>query len=314
MKKTTEILIFYTFLKIISALTWKQNPSPEIQFLDVGQGDAILINAPGPKWILIDGGEDFTVSWYLNQVFPLNNCHLDAVFLTHPHSDHLGGLVRVLNQCTVDRIFYSPISCESSLCGEWENLISNAGFGIRKKPIVESFSLGDKYILDEKSYLYCLWPSRDFVEKIRQDIDSRKSVNLNNISTVILLDSGEFEALLTGDAELEIWEKIRSAWLAESKIENSGLNTLEPQSADTFHIMSQIDGKLDAYKLPHHGSKNGLDHEIWLRLNPFLSVISVGKDNKFNHPSKEVLDWFVENKAYYKRTDLEGTVKIRYNF
>lgn len=314
MKKTTQILIVYTFLKVILALTWKQNLSSELQFLDVGQGDAILISASGPKWVLIDGGENFTVSWYLNQVFPLNNCHLDAVFLTHPHSDHLGGLVRVLNQCVVDKIFYSPIPCESSLCGEWENLISDVDFGIREKPIVKTFLLGDKYTLDEKSYLYCLWPSEDFVEEMRQDLDSGKSVNLNNISTVILLDSGDFEALLTGDAELEVWEKIKSAWLSESKTEDLGLSTLEPQDTETFHILSQIDENLDVYKLPHHGSKNGLDHEIWLKLNPLLSVISVGKDNKFNHPSKEVLDWLTENKVHYKRTDLESTVKIRYNF
>jgi len=109
----------------------------------------------------------------------------------------------------------------------------------------------------------------------------------------MFFDSGDFEVLLTGDAEQEVLAEINPDLLSGE-----------------FHFLN---GPLEIYKLSHHGAKNGFNAGFWQNLNPLLSVISVGEENKFGHPHEEVIEWLDNKDAKYRRTDVEGTIKIRYN-
>jgi len=284
MRNHLILFIFYTFLKLLIYLDQHVRFFPELVFFDVGQGDAIFITTPQKKAILIDGGPGYTVSHKLNSYFPLNNCHLEAVFLTHPHADHLEGLNRVLDNCHIKRIFYTPAVYESSLYDDFQETALKK---TKNGALVTPFLSGDIYKPEKFGNLvfFGVWPPNHYIGKSLS--------NINNVSTMLFLDFGKFEALITGDAELEVLREINSSFIKNE--------------------FGFLDGSLEVYKLSHHGAKNGFNAEFWNNLNPLLTVISVGAVNKFGHPHPEVLDWLENVNARYLRTDIEGNIKIRYN-
>ncbi len=236
-----------------------------VQVLDVGQGDAILVTTANNHTILIDGGAGFEVDSYL----PFPECHLDVVVLTHPHSDHLEGLYRVLQRCSVDVVLFNDISYESSLYTSWQELMKNF--------VVRTASVEDRFSMDGVDF-YVLWPPQGDL--------SRFLDNVNNVSIVLFMDYGKFEAVFTGDAEKEVLDRV-----------------------DISPVWGLIDGNFDLYKVPHHGARNALSTRFIQMLDPANFVISVGKDNHFGHPHSEVLEFLSGRRIY--RTDLDGTVKFR---
>ena len=272
MKNTLIMFTAYAVLKMILFIDLQLRFIPEVTFLNVGQGDSILIVTPDGKKLLVDGGPDFTADSYLNDYFPLNNCSLEAVFLTHPHQDHLEGLLRVLDHCKVRSVFYNEVSYSSGLYLEWAERLEE-----RASNTVRPFVAGDSLLLGELE-LYGLWPSPEYLK----NPDS----NINNSSLVFLVKHGNFEALLTGDAEDPVLRQLPTP---------------------------SVKGRLDVYKLSHHGSRNGLNYAFWKALNPINTVISVGVGNSFGHPHADVLGILQNEATLIRRTDVDGTVKIRYN-
>jgi len=104
---------------------------------------------------------------------------------------------------------------------------------------------------------------------------------------VVFLDYGYFEAILTGDAT----EKVLGLM-------------------DYSFVQDDIDGDLDVLKIPHHGSKYSLHKAFYNKTNPEKCVISVGKDNKFGHPSSEVVNFLKDQGCEVLRTDEIGDIKI----
>jgi len=110
------------------------------------------------------------------------------------------------------------------------------------------------------------------------NIDPEKA---NNYSVVVKLTYGKFDALFTGDIEDEISDKL----------------------ADNYNFNA-----VEYLEVPHHGSKNGLSEKLLLEVNPQIAVISVGKNNRFGHPSQEVLDILKNTKTL--RTDQLGDIVV----
>jgi len=134
--------------------------------------------------------------------------------------------------------------------------------------------------LDGHTQLVVVWPDPFF-----NQID-----NINNTSVSILLDWGNFEALFLGDLEKK----------ASSKI-NKDL------------ILKYLDGPLDFYKVPHHGSIDSNNPELYDFLKPEICAVSVGLDNKFKHPSSVTLAALEERGCHVLRTDQEGTIEVLIN-
>lgn len=132
---------------------------------------------------------------------------------------------------------------------------------------------GDRIRLGEAS-LDILWPRED---------ESSVSANPNNFSIVSLLKFHDFEALLPGDQEFSEAEKM----LTEVKLPI-----------------------VEVLKVAHHGSKNGLNSKIISVLRPQISIISVGKNNKYGHPSPQTLKLLTDFGSKILRTDLDGTVEV----
>lgn len=168
--------------------------SLKVHFLNVGQGDSIYIRTPDEVDVLIDGGPDKTVLNELGEVMPFWDRDIDVMVLTHPHSDHVTGLVEVLRRFEVKKVYYTGVVHTAPDYIAWLEEIKK-----QKIPLLvvkEKFDLQ----LGEKAQLEFLWPVEDFTNK--------KVSNLNNTSIVNRLVFGDNQILLTGDIEEEVEEKL----------------------------------------------------------------------------------------------------------
>lgn len=173
----------------LAVFTRGQNPFLEVDFFDVGQGDAIFIEAPNGNQILIDGGPDDTILEKLGEEMPFHDRSIDLVILTHPEQDHINGLVEVLKNYHIEHILYTGVVRDTSAYKEWSRLI-------REKNIPLTIAQAGQVIyLSPQIKLYILWPS--------QDLSGQRLKNNNNASIVIRLVYGQAEFLFTGDIEKE---------------------------------------------------------------------------------------------------------------
>jgi len=164
----------------------------EVSFLDVGQGDAIFIEAPNHKQILIDGGPDASVLTELGTVMPWYDRSIDMVIATHMDRDHIGGLHDVLLYYDVDYIGTNGTSGTTSTADTFHELIldENAENSVLRTGKIITIDA------EEDIYIEILWP------------DDAQDYSTNDGSIVILLVYGQTEFLLTGDISSEIENNI----------------------------------------------------------------------------------------------------------
>jgi len=163
--------------------------SLELVIFNVGQGDSIFIRTPNHRNILIDGGPDNTVVYKLGQYLPFYDRTIDLMILTHPHDDHLTGLIEVLKRYRVEKVISTGVVASSVNYSTWLQLIKDhqIDFEVIDRPA--------KMVLDNQVRLVFLSPAQSFL--------NQKVKNLNNSSVVAKLVFGQFSAWLVGDYELE---------------------------------------------------------------------------------------------------------------
>jgi competence protein ComEC len=160
-----------------------------VSFLDVGQGEAILIQR-GNQQVLIDGGpHPQTLAMELSERMPFWDRTIELVVLTHPHEDHLSGLVEVLERYEVEQVLYPDLECDSPLYEEWCRLIDANDIDCTTAQDGQEIELGEGLIMD------VLHPPPELLEGTGSD--------LNNNSTVLRLEMGRVSFLFTGDIEWE---------------------------------------------------------------------------------------------------------------
>ena len=265
-----KIIVVYIIFSF-HGLTGSGNGYLEIEFWDVGQGDAIYISTPNGKKILIDGGDNFEVDYKVSKLMPFYSCYLDLVILTHPHYDHLYGLNRIMRRCKIGAVMFNDVDYPSRDFELFKEM--------SKKFNIKNVYAGDSFTIDKVEFKV-LWPSKDFL--------NRKITDINDVSIIILLDYGDFEVLLTGDATDKVLGKI-----------------------DLDSVKSLIDGEFDVLKVPHHGSKYSLEKRFYADLKPKKCIISVGAINKFGHPSPDAIKYFEETGCEIFRTDEMGDIKMK---
>jgi competence protein ComEC len=186
-------IIFGLFLIFIYFfLISEKKKDLEIYFLDVGQGDSILIKTVDNFNILIDGGPDKKVLNGLSKHLSWFSGKIDLLILTHPHDDHVAGLIDVLDRYKIKQIFYTGVVHNSPAYLEWLNKVK-----INKIP-VNIIDCEQEIVLNNLK-LNFIYPNKSLLNK--------KVDNLNNSSIVFKLSYFDFSILLAGDAEQEI-EKI----------------------------------------------------------------------------------------------------------
>jgi len=184
----TVILVTFCFLAFIFYLEFGQTDFQFIVF-DVGQGDAIFVRTPGHYDILIDGGPDNEVVYKLGEYLPFYDREIDLMVLTHPHADHVVGLIEVLNRYKVKKIFTTGVLYYSPDYLVWLDKIKE------KNIPVEIIDSQRTLVLPDQTRLEILFPDHSLEGK---EID-----NVNNASIVAKLTYKETEILLTGDYEDE---------------------------------------------------------------------------------------------------------------
>ena len=275
-KKAVLIVLAITLLIIIVQLFYPAD-NLEVNFINVGEGDCILIKAPNNINILIDGGgtpqSEFDVG--SNIVIPylrrkgINE--IDLLILTHPHIDHLEGLLPVLKEIKVDMVLDGGLPCDSLEYQEFISLILKKGLPYHKA------KAGDNIIFCNNLEILLLNPL--------YDSDFYEESDFNNGSIVVKLFYKNADFLFTGDIEEATEEKLL-----------------------IWHNILQS----DILKVGHHGSATSTNVEFLDKVDPSIAVLTVGK-NSFGHPSQKVIERLEDRNIKIYRTDENGTVIIRTN-
>jgi beta-lactamase superfamily II metal-dependent hydrolase len=246
----------------------------QVHVLNVGQGDSILIIAPGGKTVLVDAGVPGSGKVVMNALQHYNVKQIDLMVATHAHADHIGGADEVLKAVKVTTVLDSRVPNTTKNYEDFLNAIKQTGAQY------VGASPGQKFDLGGNARLTVLAPIQPFFKQS----EIRSGGNEPNANSVVTrLDYGDFSMLLTGDAEAETEERIMA---------NGG------------NITARV------LKVGHHGSRYA-SSEKFLRAGKFeAAVISDGIDNRYGHPSQEALDRLRTLGIKLYRTDLEGEITI----
>ena len=194
--KILLILGIFTVLVVAPVFWYLYNPihQLEVVFFDIGQGDAILIKTPFGQNVLIDGGPDNTVIKRLSENLAWWDKKIDLMILTHPHDDHVSGLIDVIKRYKVEKILYTGVVHSSPNYLVWLELIRD-----RKIPLT---IIDRPQIIEfgENCELQIIYP--------RESLLGKEVSNLNNSSIVIQLVYGQTKFLLAGDIELEAEQEL----------------------------------------------------------------------------------------------------------
>ncbi|KUK77783.1 MAG: comEC [candidate division WS6 bacterium 34_10] len=212
---TFLILALYSFL----FGSFGGSNDPEIIFFDVGQGDSILVQE-GDFQVLVDGGPDDTVIFKLAKRMPSYDKNIEIVILTHPHEDHIRGLMNVLDEYSVERVFINKIEYENKL---YEDLLEDYGELIAEVTLGDKFKYGDI----EGEIIYPILNKHS--DKYIQD------KNINNESVVVLLNIKGKRTLLMGDAEREEeYKLLQEVQLGNIYILKAGHHCSKTATSDMF--------------------------------------------------------------------------------
>jgi competence protein ComEC len=245
-----------------------------VHFIDIGQGDAVLIECDDyNQWTLIDAGDRFKDSIAKLRSY-LESQDVEIIHLlvaTHPHADHIGGMSMVLQEFTVLLVADSGYEATSALWRDYKEFLMTT-------PIPVIFPRRGDVIQLGNLELYVLHPS-DPVDRY---------ANTNNSSVVIRLEYGDVSFLFTGDVEAE----------GESEM----LSELGNSASELLDV--------DILKVAHHGSRTSSSEAFLSVVTPEVAVISVGEGNRYGLPDEEALHALAEVGAEVYRTDYDGTVVI----
>lgn len=245
-----------------------------IVFCDVGQGDAIFVKTPGGSTILIDGGPDNAVLHCLEKYEPFWSRKLSFVILTHPHADHLQGLLYVFDRYHVGTFITEDL--QNTTFG-YRELMSK----VQEQKVPTRYVLAGTQIHVGSVVFDIIGPTASFLHTTSPNGIIGENKEFASVETLITFKS--FTALLTGDSQ------------ADELID--GLQNNKSLSISVLQV-------------PHHGSASGLSREVVQQLRPVLGVISVGKNNRYGHPNPFTLALLREADVPIKRTDQNGDVEI----
>lgn len=246
-----------------------------IVFCNVGQGDGIFIITPANKHILLDGGPNDEILSCLSRHMPFWERTIDVMILSHPHADHLNGLIPVLERYTVRYFATEPLANKTA---GYDALLRE----IKKQKVKSKDILaGDRIRIEKGITIDILGPSEEFLKRTSPKGTIGESSEFGSL--IQLLSYGDFDVLLDGDSQV------------------TGMK----QAAQGDALRKRI----EVLQVPHHGSKYGLDESLIKAINPKLAVISVGKNN-YGHPAPKIITLLQNEKVKYLRTDVDGEIEI----
>jgi competence protein ComEC len=240
-------------------------------FLDVGQGDAIFIQAPNGNQLLVDGGPGNAVLPVLSRVMPWGDTSIDTILATHADADHIGGLAQVIERYHVGHFIENGVGSKTRTYARLQETVdkNNLTHTIARR--------GMHFVLDPQKNIYfeVLAPG--------DELSSYKDTNDGSIVGRLVYGNTSF--MLTGDGTLTTESAIMKSYPSE-KIASTVL------------------------KLGHHGSHTS-SGESWLRVvAPSVAVVSAGAHNRYGHPHQNVIERVRSFGIPILYTGTQGTIEM----
>jgi competence protein ComEC len=256
------------------AVAERMDRASTLTVLDVGQGDAILLQSVRGTRMLVDGGPDpDRLLVALDERIPAWDRRLDVVVLTHPHEDHVAGLAVLLRRYTIGRVLEPGMHGPGPGWAAWDAALAG------RRPPRATIGTGGHLQLDEIG-LTVLWPDAGAVPIDPPDTGT----GINNVSIVLLGQVGARRFLLAGDIE---------------------------QGIDPI-LLGRGLPRVDVLKVAHHGSATASTQAFLDAVRPSVAIASAGAGNPYGHPAPSTLARLREHGARVYHTDKDGTVEIRF--
>lgn len=237
-----------------------------VHFIDVGQADATLLQSGG-EYCLVDAGDTDSEQALMNYLEQRGVTRLKLLVMSHPHADHIGSMAAVLQKIEVEQVLLPDFDKApyptTRLFETVMQAIEDSGAAVTTAGAGQSFPVGNGSL-------------RVLAAGVETD-------NYNDLSQVLLFESGELSVLLSGDGE--------------KPVEQAALETGAVPQADVF-------------KAAHHGSDTSNTLDFLRAIRPQYVVISCGLGNSYGHPHAGALERFEQVGAQVLRTDQDGSVVI----
>ena len=265
------------FCAAVGILGYRLDKMLQITCLDVGQGEASVVEFPSGQVIMIDGGSSNKSETCRYQILPYLKyrgiSYVEAVFISHTDGDHINGIYQFLEWMgqglTTLRVGYLVLPKWEKPPKEWQDLVELAE---KAKVKVEMAERGDVFRL------------KDACVKVLAPQEGASGENVNEDAMVLQVEYNNFQGLFTGDIGMETEEKL--------------LDDL---------------GKVDFLKTAHHGSRYSSGEKFLEKISPAAAVISCSATNRYGHPAKETLERLADAGTSVYRTDELGAVAIEVN-
>jgi competence protein ComEC len=268
------IFIFFCFIGLVCLQLFQFSDGKfHVVFCDVGQGDAIFLSTPSGKHILLDGGPDESVFACLSSHMPFWKKTIDLMILSHPHADHVNGLVSVLDRYHVSYFATEPL--KNNTAGYKELLKKVKEKQVRSKSLLA----GNVIRMGDGVVIHILGPTQEYLDQTSPNGAIGESVEFGSL--IQQISYGSVDILVTGDSQI------------------SGMKQAE----------QKVKGEIEVLQAPHHGSRFGLDNALVDGIDPKIAVFSVGK-NMYGHPAPTILTLLQNAGITYLRTDMDGDVEI----
>lgn len=255
-----------------------------MHFVDVGQGDCIILQLPDGKNMIIDGGRISSKQKILDYISNINITTFDYVMLTHTDSDHVGSLDDVILNTNVKKLYVPDVTDKQITTNVYKDFLE----AIITKEIPESNilpSLTGEIITSDAGYeIVFFTPSPQMHLEVRAG-------NANTVSPIIILYYSGRSVMFTGDATEES--------------EQYFLEVIQSHS-----VLKYKNVDVDILKVAHHGSKHSSTADFLAVVKPEISVICVGAGNTYGHPHIEALERITKYSNKILRSDFHGDIRI----
>lgn len=271
---TAILMIAIAIICLFGSQILKARPPAGLRavFFDVGQGDAALVQAEDGAAILIDGGPEADSA--ISALRSYGVAGIDLMVVSHPHSDHINGLLTVANDYAIKQAVLPQEPDATGLLPVIVKVLDRRQVRETTGHEGESFSVG-RYLK-----VKILSPES---QTNGPNHYKESSSDANNSAIVALVEYKKVKILFAGDIEKDAEEDL----------------VIDGQA---FHV--------DVLKVPHHGSKDGGDRRFIEALHPNIAIISVGKNNPYHHPAPSTVARLKKVGAAVYRTDENGSVII----
>jgi len=242
----------------------------KVSFYNIGQGDAIFIETPSRFQMLVDAGPGPKILEELSRDLPFYDRSLNLIVPTHADSDHVSGMIDVLERYSIDTIMLDPHLGKTTVYDRLMESVKQEGARI--------FYAGRSQ--DSKQLQPIALPG-GVTFKILNPVVGYPEKTTNDDSIALLVEYGAFKLLLLADVTARIEDQ----------------------------LLPLLPSGIQVVKIAHHGSRFSSGQQFLQTLAPQLCVVQVGK-NRYGHPSKEALASIQSAHCHLWRTDTMGALTL----